>query len=575
MNKNEWQFKNLVRRLKIDDEPNQTHRSDLRREMLAEFDSPGQPAVRSTGFMTGLHRLKLWHVAALASAAIIIIAVLISSGVFTGPERQPDGPIVHHPDSQTPKGPQIGDNGTQPPYPEKLSPGGPAEATLAMKAELEEINRLYAAGDIGGLIAMLDTSSQPAKIRAAQFLARIGDLGAIESLARLSSTLGADMPNDPFAAAIEAIKERLGREAETAVIADETANKTQIPPETEPHHRKDAPQLEADADNEQPGFFGIKVINAKTNQPIEGAELDIRITGKSTQPATNDAAGAIVVTATRIDPKTPTPIPPPGTWLSNAVTNSFGRYNIDLGENTITTSLTVKIKKDAFVPKRLWYRPEDRGIEIPKNYTLKLEPGTIVGGFVRKKDDNTPVANATVKISIHDALDEDIEIADVRDISCQTDAEGRWQCDVIPEKVFEIYAQPEHPDYVSTEKHRTNLSIQALRAGQAVLYMRAGLNVTGTVSTLDGDPIKGATIYQGESRYSSEPKTKTDADGRFRFDKCTAGEMTLTVKAKGFTQDMKVINVNDQLEDVRFNLPPGNSVTVRIVDINGSGIRGV
>lgn len=553
MNKNEWQFKNMVRGLKIDDEPNKTHRSNLRRDMLAEFDSPGQPAIESAGFITGLHRLRPWHVAALASAAIIIIAVLISSGVFTGLEHQPDRPIVQHPDSQTPESPQVGNNLAQPAYPEKPSPDSPGDASLAMRAELEEIDRLYAAGDIGGLIAMLDSSSRPAKVRAAQLLAKIGDLSAIESLARLSSTLGADMPNDPFAAAIEAIKERLGWEGETVTIVNEAAGETQIPPET------DALQLEADKDNEQPGIFGLKVINAKTNQPIEGAELAIQIMAWQTSSAAN---------GTRNVPKRSST-----TKSIKAATNTFGRYNIGNGENDII-SFVVRIKKDAFVPKRIWYRPEGSGIEIPKNYTLKLEPGTIVGGFVRKKDDNTPIADATVKVSVH-RQGEGIEIIDIRDIPCQTDAEGRWQCDVIPEKVFEVYAWPEHPDYVSTEKYSTNLSMQALRAGQAVLYMRSGLNVTGTVFTLDGDPIKGATIYQGESRYSIEPKTKTDSDGRFRFEKCKPGEMILTVKAKGFAQDMKVINVNNQLEDVRFDLGSGNSVTVRIVDVDGSGIRGV
>jgi tetratricopeptide (TPR) repeat protein/outer membrane lipoprotein-sorting protein len=84
MFKDESEFKKVVNRLNIDTEPNQSHRDDLRRQMLNVFNEtkqqsqkPGAPqsVLRST--------IMKSHITKLAAAAIIIVAILIGLPFFS------------------------------------------------------------------------------------------------------------------------------------------------------------------------------------------------------------------------------------------------------------------------------------------------------------------------------------------------------------------------------------------------------------------------------------------------------------------------------------------------------------
>ena len=91
-------------------------------------------------------------------------------------------------------------------------------AAEKLKAELKDIERMFAAGDVGGLVAMLDKGQWESKIAAANYLAKIGDAGAIEPLERLSGKWDAEHGDDPFAKAIEGIRSRI-EQKEQAVAA--------------------------------------------------------------------------------------------------------------------------------------------------------------------------------------------------------------------------------------------------------------------------------------------------------------------------------------------------------------------
>ncbi len=80
MFENEDDFKNIVERLNIDDKPNDSHRENLRRQMLSAFNEGQQPK-------------SIWQsiikrpITKLAAAAVIIIAI----GIFVayqGPDEQ-------------------------------------------------------------------------------------------------------------------------------------------------------------------------------------------------------------------------------------------------------------------------------------------------------------------------------------------------------------------------------------------------------------------------------------------------------------------------------------------------------
>jgi hypothetical protein len=85
-----------------------------------------------------------------------------------------------------------------------------AESDVQLAAELKRVESMFAAADIEGLVAMLSEAKfEESKVLAANYLAEIGDLRAIEPLEKLSAQWTGDEQDNPYAAAIQEIKERL------------------------------------------------------------------------------------------------------------------------------------------------------------------------------------------------------------------------------------------------------------------------------------------------------------------------------------------------------------------------------
>lgn len=83
-----------------------------------------------------------------------------------------------------------------------------------LKAERDQIDQMFAANDVGGLIAMLSTGLSESKVAAANYLGTIGDLRAIEPLEKLSAQWDPAKGENPFEKAINQIKTRIEKEQE-------------------------------------------------------------------------------------------------------------------------------------------------------------------------------------------------------------------------------------------------------------------------------------------------------------------------------------------------------------------------
>ena len=182
----------------------------LRQESLRRFESAqGEGAAASAG-KTG--RISVWRViaenriTALAAAAVIIIAVLTGAWfVGHGLWGQKDEQRIVQPDEDIEK--EIIDD---------QSPGKDAVVVkdvdlmrAKIAAELARIEQLYAAGDVDGLVKTLSDGEYESRIAAANYLAVIGDDSALGPLGELSEDWQGEPGENPFAAAIERIKDRL------------------------------------------------------------------------------------------------------------------------------------------------------------------------------------------------------------------------------------------------------------------------------------------------------------------------------------------------------------------------------
>ncbi len=387
----------------------------------------------------------------------------------------------------------------------------------AVDEEMKKLEKRFTSRDIAGLKAVLDSGMPAAKIAAANYLAQIGDMQVIDTLQKLSDQQSE--PNNPFSKAVIEIKKRL------KTIQD--PNKTTQGGQTETKKE-----------------LNLTVIDKTTGKPIAGIDLDINIQDKESQ----------------------------------GVTNELGCYIIDFNE-TEPNSFSVKACKAGFVPMSLNYDERYSPFEVPKNYTLRLERGTTIGGYVKDEQERL-IKDVTVSVTLPYNNEENTKagLISLSGEQTKSDANGFWKFDIIPAQADKLWLKFSHPDYICDDYYGDTLSISTpigdLRAQKVTAVMKKGIIVSGRVLDLKGKPIAKAIVIKGDSLYTDFPQTKTDPNGCFSFGQCSEESTYLTVTAKGYAPDMKLINIVPKMEPVIFNLGTGNLITGRVVNQNNIPLKG-
>ncbi len=263
--------------------------------------------------------------------------------------------------------------------------------------------------------------------------------------------------------------------------------------------------------------------------------------------------------------------------VRKGTTDQAGRFIFDRPEAE-PRSVLIKVSKDGFVPTQVsWNYRGGMPITPPATYTLRLEPGTTIGGLVHDPE-GRPIAGATVYVLVPtppSTRPEPEPRADIWDYPNKTDAQGRWHCDVMPAELADVWIRLEHPDYLSDTSYGNTPKppMANLRHGTGVMIMKKGLPVAGIVRDAQGRPVSEATVAQGADRWGTHyPETTTDREGRFRFAQVAPGELVLTVQAKGHAPDLKTIKVVPDLPAVEFRLGPPHSLRGRVVDGDGKPV---
>jgi RNA polymerase sigma factor (sigma-70 family) len=107
--------------------------------------------------------------------------------------------------------------------------------------------------------------------------------------------------------------------------------------------------------------------------------------------------------------------------------------------------------------------PDARRFALPKSVPL--------GGIIRDVD-GRPIPHATVYISARAKLA--TELLDLRDLIVQTDAQGKWTLNKLPEKFDALYLRVEHPLYLpdSARIALNEQSLKSLREGTMPFVLR-------------------------------------------------------------------------------------------------------
>lgn len=298
------------------------------------------------------------------------------------------------------------------------------------------------------------------------------------------------------------------------------------------------------------------VVNAQNKKSEEKRALALQVIDKATREPIPNAKLGIRIMRDRREDKT----------------DSEGQCKIVMGTKE-PDYIRVEVKKEGYVPIRLNWRKGPGRPGIPNQYTLALEKGTSIGGIIQDEQ-GYPIEGVSVYLLVPSG--NNIERVAIWDHVEKTNAKGRWQCDIIPSKLDEITIRLAHPDYISDGMYgkTPRPSIEKLRNMTGVMTMRQGFVLTGRVFDANDQPIAGASVAQGSTRFSNSPSTQTDSEGRFRFENARPGPMVLNVQAEGYAIALKDLTLNKEMEPIEFHLEPGHTIRGRIVDTEGNPITG-
>ena len=264
--------------------------------------------------------------------------------------------------------------------------------------------------------------------------------------------------------------------------------------------------------------------------------------------------------------------------VRKGTTDQAGRFVFDRPEAE-PRSISIKVSQDGFVPTNVsWNVRGGVPITPPATYTLRMEPGTTIGGRVRSPE-GRPIAGATVYVLVARppaTRPEPEPVVDIWDHPNLTDADGRWHCDLVPTELAEVWIRLEHPGYVSDTSYNSTPrpSMAQLRDGTGVMVMKKGLSVAGVVRDTEGRPLSGAKVAQGADRWGSESR---DHDRSRRPLPIRAGrprQPRADDPGQGPRTDSKEIEVAPGLPDVEFRLGPPHSLRGRVMNPDGKPLAG-
>jgi protocatechuate 3,4-dioxygenase beta subunit len=207
---------------------------------------------------------------------------------------------------------------------------------------------------------------------------------------------------------------------------------------------------------------------------------------------------------------------------------------------------------------------------MPATVTARLQAAWTIGGIVVDSN-RKPVANArfTLMISFMGGAG---GILSQSQESVWTNAQGMWKYESVPNSTSEVIAQISHPNFQALQTTLTHraFAVAPGREPSAKITLTAGVTVTGKVTDQSGKPIANALV-RTTSRMELR-KTWTGADGAYRLDGCAPGLNKIVAWAKHHAPGLQEVQVDEGVDPVDFQLKPGNTIRIRVVDERGRPI---
>ncbi len=305
--------------------------------------------------------------------------------------------------------------------------------------------------------------------------------------------------------------------------------------------------------------FQIKVLD-QNNKPMSGVNVYANCSG--TNPATGD----------------------PKVVSNNYTTNADGIVTVPIFDGC--TRLRSWIRKKGHVT--LFANWEDRvKNDVPKLLTVKLQPGTSIGGTVVDPD-GKPIAGVSVEVMRRKGgtkldTNQNTRLGTwlaSRKTAVITGKDGKWQINNVPAgNDLEFRFHIVHPEYITASRWQDmgemKVTTKQLRNKTAKLALQPGIQITGTVVDSLGNPVEDALIVWGDRPYwqQGSQETKTNAKGEFKTQAQPEGEIRLTVVAEHWmpqTRKIKLVKSADNSQ--KFELQPGKKLHLKFIDQHGDPV---
>ncbi len=249
-------------------------------------------------------------------------------------------------------------------------------------------------------------------------------------------------------------------------------------------------------------------------------------------------------------------------------------FNVPSGEET---HLTLQVKHLGYAATGASWA---KGDTIPESFTIPLKRGATIGGIAQDQQ-GQPIEGVEVEGTLYSETDSSKgELRPtISGVIAKSDSAGKWTFTSAPNEAVNLHLQFSHPDYVSKDSSTPHVwSWQQLLDQDQVIELRRGFRLRGRVLDPQSQPVPGAEVTLGEDGImSSNPKAKTDAEGKFAFEKLPDRLAVLTVLAKGWAPELHTLYPTEETtaEPIDIRLLPPSVVRIRTVNPEGEPIPGV
>ena len=250
-------------------------------------------------------------------------------------------------------------------------------------------------------------------------------------------------------------------------------------------------------------------------------------------------------------------------------TDAQGRLAVKLPK--APTHLDVFINTPGYGPYWAGWSSETHAEPIPSRFTAELDAGWSVGGIIVDSE-GKPVEGVTIGPGI-EFKKRPGDLRQMRSGTKQkTDAAGRWRFDSVPIAMNQVFVEINHPGFAPIRRPltRAEFGIERGREPVAKVVLNRGLAVTGRVIDEAGKPVVGASVRT--KFFNDIREAKTGSDGVFKLAGCEPRMAQIVVSARGRATDMKEVRIDSDMEPVDFQMKPGGTVRIRVLDRQGNPV---